>query len=57
MKAYIAGVKLAKQNLDKEFKHGLTCWCPCTGKDIVKQFLNGIQDRINQAISYKNRGI
>ena len=45
---YILAIKLAKQNLDSEFKQGLTCWWPCTGEDIVKQFRNGIHDRINK---------
>lgn len=54
--AYIQGIKLAKSNLDREFKQGLTCWFPCTGQDIVNQFRAGLNDRINQSISYIQRG-
>jgi hypothetical protein len=53
---YIQEIKLAKNNLDREFKQGLTCWYPCTGQDIVNQFLAGLNDRINQSISYIQRG-
>ena len=53
---YVKAVKLAKAHPDVEFKHGLTCWYPCTGKEIVKQFLAGVNDRITQAIPYLERG-
>ena len=52
---YIAGIRLAKANPEKTFKHGLTCWYACKGADIVKQFVDGIHDRINQAIPYIDR--
>ena len=52
---YIKAIRLAKANLDVEFKHGLTCWWPCSGKEIVEQFFRGVQDRINEAIPYINR--
>lgn len=52
---YVKGVKLAIANPDMEFKYGLTCWCPCTGKDIREQFLDGLMDRINQNIPYVKR--
>jgi hypothetical protein len=54
--AYIQGIKLAKSNLDREFKQGLTCWSPCTGQDIVNQFRESIHDMINQGISAIERG-
>lgn len=54
--AYVAAVKMAKENPDAEFKHGLTCWWPCKGRDIVRQFLEGVMDRINQGIPYSRRG-
>lgn len=47
LKAYIQGVKLAKANPDKEFKYGLTTWWPVTGREIMRQFLDGVNDRIN----------
>jgi len=56
LRQYIDAIKLAKDNLDSEFKHGLTCWWSCTGRDIIKQFYSGIEDRINQAIPYTQRG-
>ena len=55
LKTYLAGVRLAKANPDAEFKTGITCWWPCTGREIVKQFFDGVQDRINQAIPYVDR--
>ena len=56
LKQYIAAVKLAKANPDKEFKHGLTCWWACTGAEIVKQFRRGMMERINDGQSYATRG-
>ena len=56
LKDYIRAVKLAKENPDMEFKHGLTCWWSCTGRDIVKQFVEGVHDRINQGVPYCTRG-
>ncbi len=54
---YIAGIKKAKANPNVVFKHGLACWWSCTGKEIMEQFLDSIQDRINQGIPYIKRGI
>jgi len=54
--SYIRAIKLAKANMDREFSHGLTCWWPCYGADIVDQFLSGVHDRINQAVPYTKRG-
>ena len=56
LRTYVSGVKLAKANRDREFKEGLTCWWPCTGQDIVNQFWRGVEERINQAIPYTQRG-
>ena len=53
---YVKGIRQAKSLPDQKFKHGLTCWWPCTGKEIMKQFMDGIHDRINQAIPYHQRG-
>ncbi len=55
LKQYIAAVKTAKANPNACFKHGLTCWWSCTGRDIMRQFFAGVQDRINQAIPYIDR--
>lgn len=45
---YLRAVKMAKANPDTQFDRGLTCWWPCKGKEIMRQFLEGVQDRINQ---------
>ena len=55
--AYVQGIKEAIENPDAEFKHGLTCWWSCTGAEIRKQFRRGVHDRINQGISYIDRGL
>ncbi len=44
---YCKAVKLAKENPDREFKYTLETWWPGTGKEIVKQFMKGVHDRIN----------
>ena len=54
--AYIAAVKKAKAHPEMEFKQGLTTWWPTKGKDIVDQFMRGVQERINAAVPYVNRG-
>ena len=54
---YVKAVKLAKQNLKGEFKHGLTTWWPVTGADIMRQFLDGVNERINDAVPYCQRGV
>jgi hypothetical protein len=52
----VKSVKMAKKNPDAKFQHGLTCWWPCTGAAIVRQFRQGMHDRINQGIPYYLRG-
>jgi hypothetical protein len=54
---YVKAIKKAKQFPNDEFKYGLTCWWPCLGKDIVKQFLRGVNERINQGVPYSKRGL
>jgi hypothetical protein len=54
--AYVAGVKQSKANPSVTFTHGLTCWWPCTGEEIIRRFCEGIHDRINQAVPYSRRG-
>jgi len=53
--AYLAAIRKAKSNPDATFQHGLTAWWPVTGRDIVRQFRQGIHDRINQGIPYGER--
>ena len=55
--AYMRAVKTAKANPDEQFKQGITCWWPCTGREIVAQFLDGVHDRINQAVPVTKRGM
>jgi hypothetical protein len=55
--AYLHAIRVAKANPDVTFKHGLTCWWPCTGREIVGQFFEGVQDRINAGIPANMRGI
>ena len=54
---YVSAIKRAKANPGATFSHGLTCWWPVTGEEIMKQFFPGIQDRINQGIPYSKRGV
>jgi len=56
LKAYIHAIRKAKANPDAEFKHGLSSWWPTTGRDIIRQFMDGVLDRINQAVPYVDRG-
>jgi hypothetical protein len=56
LSAYVAAVKLAKANADKEFKHGLTTWWPTKGHEIVRQFRRGMHERISDATPYRSRG-
>ncbi len=56
IRAYIKAVRDAKANPDTTFKTGLTCWWACTGKEIVEQYWEGVQDRINENKSYITRG-
>jgi hypothetical protein len=54
---YVVAIKAAKAHPDTEFRHGLTSWWPTTGREIVAQFREGMQERINQAIPYRRRGL
>ena len=53
---YVAAVKTAKQHPNAEFKHGLTTWWPTKGADIVRQFVAGMNERINSQVPYYARG-
>jgi hypothetical protein len=55
--AYVNYVKLAKANPDREFKHGLSCWWQCLGKEVVQQFREGMNERINAGIPAIKRGL
>lgn len=56
LRAYVRAVKLAISNPGSEFKHGLSSWWPTTGAEIRRQFFDGVQDRINEAVPYTSRG-
>jgi hypothetical protein len=53
---YVKAIKLAKANPNVEFKHTLCHWWPGTGAEIMGEFWKGVQDRINEGISYRYRG-
>lgn len=53
---YVRAVKAAKANPEAIFREGLSCWWPCSGREVVNQFWYGAQDRINQGIPYHLRG-
>lgn len=57
LKEYLKGIRYAKAHPDTEFKSGLTCWWPCTGREIMEQFLESVHDKINQAVPYAQRGL
>lgn len=57
LKAYVRAIKLARDNPDAEFKHGLTTWWSTTGDEIMRQFRDGMHDRINAGVRYVDRGI
>ena len=56
VKSYVAGIQAAKANPDAKFKHGLTCWWPCSGRQVVAQYREGLQERINEAVPWLVRG-
>ena len=45
---YVKAIKLAKANPDATFKHGLTGWWPVTGREVLAQFRQMVQDLINR---------
>jgi hypothetical protein len=55
--SYVRAIKKAKAHPDAEFKHGLTCWWPCTGAEIRRQFRRGMHDRIGAGIPCSQRGM
>lgn len=55
--AYVKAVQLAMKHPDREFQHGFTTWWPTKGRDIVRQFRDGMIDRINHGVPYSKRGI
>lgn len=44
---YVRAIKTAKANPDAVFKHGLRGWWPVTGREILREFLDGVHDRID----------
>ena len=51
---YVAAIRVAKAHPDDEFKHGLTCWWPCTGREIMRQFRAGAHERAQQRLTEKD---
>ena len=56
LSAYLRAIKTAIAKPHAEFNEGLTCWWPCTGAEIRGQFRESIDERINQAVPYIERG-
>lgn len=56
LRNYVSAIKVAKENPDLMFRHGLTTWWPVTGAEILRQFRAGMHDRITQAIPWIKRG-
>lgn len=54
--AYVKAIRLAKARPEMMFKHGLGNWWPTTGRDILREFLASVHDRINAGIPYVERG-
>ena len=42
---------------DAVFPQGLTTWWPTTGAEIMRQFRQGMNERINEGIPYAERGV
>ena len=57
LRQYLQAIRTAKANPDAEFKHGLTCWWSCSGREIVGQFRDGMLARIHEGVPYSLRGI
>ena len=55
--SYLQGIRKAKANPDARFPHGLTCWWSCSGAEIMRQFRQGVHERINAGIPYSKRGM
>ena len=56
LSAYIKAIRAAKENPERTFTTGLTTWWPTTGAEIVEQFRRGMEQRINEAVPYEQRG-
>ena len=57
LRQYLDAYYLAKANPKMQFKQTFTCWYGGTGKDAVREFVEGMMDRINQGIPYCERGL
>jgi hypothetical protein len=56
LSAYIKAIRAAKENPERTFTTGLTTWWPTTGSEVMDQFRRGMQERINEAVPYTQRG-
>ncbi|TET21429.1 MAG: hypothetical protein E3J71_09480 [Candidatus Stahlbacteria bacterium] len=55
---YVKAIKKVKSMpLDTIWPHSLEDWTSARGSDILREFMKGIMDRINQGIPYSQRGI
>ena len=54
---YVRLIKHAKAHPNERYAQSLCDWWPCTGADIMRQFREGVQDRITQGAPYSQRGM
>ena len=54
---YVQAVKMAKANPAATFKCGFSSEWPLTGAEAFGEFMAGLEDRINQAEPYSERGL
>ena len=55
--AYLAAIRAAKAGPDIQFDRGLTCWWPCSGREVMRQFRAGVMDRIFQRGTGRREGV
>lgn len=53
--SYVAVVKAAKSSPASTFPRSLCDWWPANGAEIVRQFREGMHERVSRAIPYQNR--
>lgn len=54
---YVAGIRLAKANPDRTFKHGLGGWWPETGREILAAYRRHVDTVINRRAGITDDGM
>jgi hypothetical protein len=57
LRSYLAAVRKAKANPAAVFDRGLAGWGRTSGAEVVREFRDGMHDRISQAVPVTRRGI